>query len=149
MEILEQLLEEFGAGGDDAALADELAREDQLLMIRLIEARIKSGLSQEALAEKLGVSQAAVSKFERLGNDPRLSTIRRYALALGALVRHQVDDDPDLSSEQGTLSHFANGAFSVTTTDTASAAFRKVRSQLPAWPSAATAPAQHKELTNA
>ncbi|MEV1168744.1 hypothetical protein [Nonomuraea sp. NPDC049784] len=38
----------------------------------------------------MGRSQPAVSDFERLGGDPHLSTIRRYALAIGVEVIHAV-----------------------------------------------------------
>jgi hypothetical protein len=36
--------------------------------------------------------KAAVSNFERLSADPHQSTIRRYAAAIGAYVRHIVED---------------------------------------------------------
>lgn len=77
----------------ETALAKALAQEDQHLLHTLVMRRRALGLSQSAVAERMGVSQAAVSLFERVGNDPHLSTVRRYARALGVLVRHQVDTD--------------------------------------------------------
>lgn len=41
------------------------------------------GLTQKDLAVRLGVSQAAVVKFERPGSRPRIATIRKIADALG------------------------------------------------------------------
>jgi transcriptional regulator with XRE-family HTH domain len=69
-------------------LARELVKSDRDFITRLIELRKEAGLTQEDVAEKLGVSQPAISDFERVGGDPRLSTIRRYALAIGARVHH-------------------------------------------------------------
>jgi transcriptional regulator with XRE-family HTH domain len=73
--------------------AKELAKNDYLLVRDLIQLRIDSELSQKDVAEKLGISQQAVSKFEKLDADPRLSTIRLYAHAIGALVAHVVEKD--------------------------------------------------------
>ena len=77
----------------ETALAEALAQEDQHLLHALVMRRRELGLSQTAVAERMGVSQAAVSLFERVGNDPRMSTVRRYARALGILVRHHLDHD--------------------------------------------------------
>ena len=71
-------------------LATELADQDYELIATLVSLREKSGLSQTEVAEMLGVSQQAVSKFEQMEADPRLSTIRRYAIAIDALVTHSV-----------------------------------------------------------
>lgn len=73
--------------------AKELAKNDYLLLRDLVQLRIDSGLSQKDIAQKLGISQQAISKFEKLDADPRLSTIRLYAHAIGALVAHVVEDD--------------------------------------------------------
>ncbi len=39
------------------------------------------------------VTQSTISTFESMENDPKLSTIRRYAGAIGVLIRHHVEDD--------------------------------------------------------
>lgn len=70
--------------------ATELADADQRLRHALVEARRAAGLTQQEVADLLGVKQSTISQFERYDNDPRLSTIRRYALAVGANVRHEV-----------------------------------------------------------
>lgn len=75
----------------DMALAQALADEDQELLHGLVQLRRSLGMTQAAVATLMGVSQAAVSQFERIGNDPRLSTVRRYARAVGAVVRHRID----------------------------------------------------------
>ena len=71
-------------------LATELAETDERLLYALIQARKSAGLKQRDVAELLGIKQSSVAAFERYDNDPRLSTIRRYALAVGARVEHRV-----------------------------------------------------------
>lgn len=73
--------------------AKVLAREHRELKARLVRVRRKAGLSQEDVAERMSVSQQTVSKFERYDSDPKLSTLRRYANAVGALIEHQVEID--------------------------------------------------------
>lgn len=45
------------------------------ILSQIKAARLKQGLSQAALGEKLGVPQSHVSKIEQGTSDPRLSTI--------------------------------------------------------------------------
>ncbi|RRD52096.1 XRE family transcriptional regulator [Buchananella hordeovulneris] len=73
--------------------ARRLARADRQLKERLIAVRREAGLSQQDVADRLGVSQQAVQKLERYDSDPQLSTLRRYANAVGALVTHTVTTD--------------------------------------------------------
>lgn len=54
------------------------------LVSELVRLRVESGMSQRQLAEEMGVAQATVSALEAGLRDPRLSTLRRYARAVGA-----------------------------------------------------------------
>jgi transcriptional regulator with XRE-family HTH domain len=74
-------------------LATALAAADETMRRALIDARRAAGLSQQDVASLLGIKQASVASFERHENDPKLSTIRRYALAVGARVDHRVCTD--------------------------------------------------------
>jgi transcriptional regulator with XRE-family HTH domain len=85
--------------------AKELAKADYRLLFGLVQARRDRGLSQKDVADRLGVSQPAVAAFERQDSDPKLSTIRRYAHAVGVIVAHtveldngQLDAEPDWSA---------------------------------------------------
>ena len=70
----------FGAvGGDVDDLIDRLVRRRQDL-----------GLSQTVVAARMGTSQSAVARLESGGLDARLSTLERYAAALGYTVNWQV-----------------------------------------------------------
>lgn len=85
-------------------LGVELRKNDYLLLKELIRLRKELGLSQADIAERMRVSQPTVSAFEQLESDPKLSTIRRYAKALGAIVQHSVD----LASEDVTSASSSN-----------------------------------------
>lgn len=70
--------------------ATRLADDHRQFMRQLIDARRSAKLSQAQVAERMGVSQPAVSKFERYDANPTLDTIRRYALAVGVGLRSSV-----------------------------------------------------------
>ena len=57
----------------------------------LIEQRIARGLSQREVADRLGISQPAVSQFENLSVLPNLETVLSYALAVEAAVRFSLE----------------------------------------------------------
>ncbi|MSP14372.1 MAG: helix-turn-helix domain-containing protein [Chloroflexi bacterium] len=61
---------------------EEAAKKD--LWLQLVEARQAAGLTQEQMAERMGVSQAQVARIEKRGYDAyTLKTLRRYVAALG------------------------------------------------------------------
>jgi transcriptional regulator with XRE-family HTH domain len=58
--------------------------EKKELWLQLVEARQASGLTQQQVADRLGVSQAQVARIEKRGYDAyTLNTLRRYVQALG------------------------------------------------------------------
>lgn len=81
-----------GLEGPEQRLSDELLAQDRKLMAELIKFRRSREITQGQIAERLDVTQATIAAFERRGNDPKLSTLRRYAAAVGALVEHRVRD---------------------------------------------------------
>ncbi len=60
------------------------------LINELVAARKECGLSQTEIAAQMGTSQSAVARLERGDVDARLSTLERYAAALGQTVDYQV-----------------------------------------------------------
>ncbi|QTF81749.1 hypothetical protein SEA_BEEGEE_46 [Gordonia phage BeeGee] len=91
MDIIAQL--EASLGEDEyARLRDRLATNDDDLIENLVVLRKTKLLTQDEVAERMNRSKTAVSNFERLGADPHLSTIRRYAAAVGALIETKVSD---------------------------------------------------------
>jgi transcriptional regulator with XRE-family HTH domain len=64
---------------------------------RLAAVRRWQGLSQTQIAARMGTSQSAVARLEAGQEDLRLSTLRRYAGALGHTVHFGVtatDEEP-------------------------------------------------------
>jgi DNA-binding XRE family transcriptional regulator len=53
-------------------------------------AREESGLTQDAVARKLGTKKTAISRIENHAEDIKLSTIERFAHAIGREVKLQV-----------------------------------------------------------
>lgn len=78
------------------ARAESLVDAHAALLAELIELRRHHKLSQGVVAERMSVSQPTVAAFEHYDSNPTLSTIRRYALAVGARLEISVIDDcPD------------------------------------------------------
>lgn len=71
-------------------LAGRLVQADDGLMQALHGARRQSGLTVEEIAERMETSPHRVRHLEFADADPRLSTVRRYALAIGVMVEHKV-----------------------------------------------------------
>ena len=83
--------------------AEQLVESHARLMEELLSLRKKNKLSQDLVGERMGISQPAVAAFENHESNPTLSTIRRYALAVGARIEHRVIDDLEVvaSAETG------------------------------------------------
>jgi ribosome-binding protein aMBF1 (putative translation factor) len=64
----------------------EIAADRRSLLSRLVTRRQELGLSQTEVAARMGTSQSAVARLERGDGDVRLSTLDRYAGALGEQV---------------------------------------------------------------
>ena len=72
------------AGGESAFPGfRELAARRRALVARLVERRRTLGLSQTEVAARMGTSQSAVARLEAGGTDVRLTTLERYAAAVG------------------------------------------------------------------
>lgn len=58
------------------------------------------GLSQKELAKRMNISQQAVAKFEKTKIQPKLSTARNFAEALGVTVGDLVTEWASFSHEE-------------------------------------------------
>jgi predicted transcriptional regulator len=64
----------------------EMAAKRRTLGEELVARRRELGLSQTEVAARMGTSQSAVARLETGQGDVRLSTLERYAAALGSEV---------------------------------------------------------------
>ena len=72
------------------ALYEEVAAKSEL-WLQLVEARMAAGLTQQQMAQRLGISQAQISRIEKRGYDAyTLTTLRRYVKALGDKFKLEV-----------------------------------------------------------
>ena len=62
---------------------DALALEYQVAG-QMLKARSRAGLTQDAVAERMGTTKSAISRLESAGKHaPSLATLKRYASAVG------------------------------------------------------------------
>lgn len=65
----------------------EVGYTDFKIGVILRQAREAAGLTQDEVAQKLQTKKSAISRIENHADDVRLSTIRRYAEAVGASLQ--------------------------------------------------------------
>ncbi|MGE0802337.1 MAG: helix-turn-helix domain-containing protein [Lautropia sp.] len=76
-------LAKAGAREGFAEAYEALELEYQVVS-QLLKARTKAGLTQDAIAERMGTTKSAISRLESAGkHTPSLGTLRRYAEAVG------------------------------------------------------------------
>src|SRR5438067_704783 len=74
----------------------EIAQRRRQLIAALVARRQALGLSQTEVAARMGTSQSAVARLESGTADVRLTTMERYAAALGwAIEWHLRGSDPE------------------------------------------------------
>jgi len=81
-EFLEEQLQDPDFKAEYDALEPEFA-----IIHAIIDARKKSGITQEELAKKAGMSQGDISKIERGNANPSLNTLKRLAAGMDMRLR--------------------------------------------------------------
>jgi transcriptional regulator with XRE-family HTH domain len=66
-----------------------MSAERRRLVAELTAQRRSAGLSQTEVAARMGTSQSAVARLETGGADVRVSTLERYAAAIGSQLAWQ------------------------------------------------------------
>jgi predicted transcriptional regulator len=70
----------------------EISEQRKALSDDLVARRRDLGLSQTQVAARMGTSQSAVARVEAGSGDVRLSTLERYAAALGWALDFQLKE---------------------------------------------------------
>ena len=89
-DFLDEVIEERTRRNPEfPALVDAAERRRELLR-RLAREREARSLSQTALAAAMNTSQSAVARLENSATDTKLSTVERFAAALGYRVEYRL-----------------------------------------------------------
>ena len=94
--------------------------------------RQELGLTQEGLADRLGVSAPAVNKWERGLNYPDITLLPTLARTLGVDLNTLLSFQEDLTQEE--IGQFLNGLYETSRTEGAPAAFAMAREKLREFP---------------
>jgi transcriptional regulator with XRE-family HTH domain len=82
-----------------------MSAERRQLVADLAAQRRSAGLSQTEVAARMGTSQSAVARLETGDADVRVSTLERYAAAIGSQLSWQAQDQsPDAGQAGPTMS---------------------------------------------
>ncbi len=82
-ERIDQILRNTREAGEPFAVDEASAILATRLLRSLIAARTKAGLSQAEVARRMGVPQPAIVRLEAGTHSPTLTTLARYASAIG------------------------------------------------------------------
>ncbi len=83
MSDLTEYVRERAARDPEFAEGFEEGYADFKIGVMLRQAREQAGLTQEEIAKRLATQKSAISRIENHAGDIRLSTLERYARALG------------------------------------------------------------------
>lgn len=83
MSDLQRYIENRSKRDQEFAINFEEGYSEFKIGVILRQAREASGLTQEEVAKRLKTKKSAISRIENHADDVRLSTLRRYAEALG------------------------------------------------------------------
>ncbi len=90
MDDLEKYIEKRKQSSPDFEENFETGYNDFKIGILLKQARIEAGLTQEEIAEKLHTKKSAISRIENHAEDIKLSTLKKFAHAVGKELSLQV-----------------------------------------------------------
>lgn len=90
MKTLKKYIKDRKAKDTKFAEGFETGYEEFKIGVMLKSAREDAGLTQEELAHKLQTKKSAISRIENHAEDIKLSTLERFAQALGKKLRVEV-----------------------------------------------------------
>lgn len=89
-DFLEELIDEGAKRNPRFREMVDAAQERRRLLRGLAAKREKAGITQKDVAERMKTSQSAVARIERGEVDAKLSTVERYAAAVGQRVEWRI-----------------------------------------------------------
>jgi ribosome-binding protein aMBF1 (putative translation factor) len=89
-DFLDEIVDERNKRNPEFPDLVEAALRRRQLLRELATRREKLGLSQTAVAARMGTSQSAVARLEAGEIDAKLSTVERFAAALGERIEWRI-----------------------------------------------------------
>lgn len=77
---------------DEARAAYDSLADEFAIAHEFIAARLRAGLSQMQVAERMGTTQSVVARLEGGGHPPSMRTVQRFAQAVGGRVVLRIED---------------------------------------------------------
>jgi len=90
MDDLEKYIDKRKKSSPEFAENFEAGYNDFKIGLILKKARVEAGLTQEDIAKKLRTKKSAISRIENHADDIKLSTLKRFARAVGKEISLQV-----------------------------------------------------------
>lgn len=91
-DFLDEIIDERTEKNPEFAEMVDAALERRQLLRELAKRRTQKGITQQVVAERMSTSQSAVARMEAGEVDARLSTVERYAAAVGQRVEWNLVD---------------------------------------------------------
>lgn len=91
MDDVERYIAERKARDAEFASGFDAGYEQFKIGVMLRQAREAAGLTQEIVAKELQTTKSAISRLESHAENVRLSTLRKYAQAIGKNLHIQLD----------------------------------------------------------
>jgi uncharacterized protein (DUF3084 family) len=106
-DFLDEVIEESTSKNPDFPQLMEQARRNRELLGTLAAQRRRRKVSQTVVAASMGTSQSSVSTLEKTASDAMVSTVERYAAALGYAVQFHLLPLERASAEPAVIVHHA------------------------------------------
>ncbi len=90
MDDLDRSIAEWKKRNPELAESFDEGYEQFKIGVLFRSSREQAGLTQEEVARRLGTKKSAISRIENHAEDIRLSTLRKYAKALGKKVSLEI-----------------------------------------------------------
>jgi hypothetical protein len=106
-DFLDEVIEESTSKNPDFPQLMEQARRNRELLRTLAAQRRRRKVSQTVVAASMGTSQSTVSTLEKTASDTMVSTVERYAAALGYAVQFHLVPLEQASAAPAVIVHDA------------------------------------------
>ena len=90
MDDLDRSIAEWKTRNPESARSFDEGYENFKIGVLLQMSREQAELTQEEVAQKMGTKKSAISRIENHAEDIRLSTLRKYAKALGKKLHFEI-----------------------------------------------------------